>query len=1276
MERRKIISFFKATFAIIVLFAFVSITSISNATTQNANSSKVEYVEGEAIIMYRSETATGNALMKAMAKVYDYEILKTWNYDDVNTENNAKLTSYSDDNTMNISISHIKSSKYTTEELISNLSSKEWIISVEPNYTFHATALTNDSYIDYQWALDNKGTLGGTKGVDINPISTTGSKEKVIAVVDSGVNYNLADLKNVMWKNTYQSKGLSGTYGYDYYNHDTDPMDDFGHGTHCAGIIAAEANNNEGISGVVLGASNIKIMALKVMDNKGNLTTDTAIEAYDYISKAQDLGVNVVAVNDSWGGYTTSPSLALSALKVAIDEVGEKGALSICAAGNNSYELDSSSKVITNGATHKGLAEFPVGCGSNYVVSVAATNSRDNLATFSNYGSTIDIAAPGDKILSTYYEKTANMTIGNKEEIANKYKKYLVFDIGKEQFSAKSTVGKLTAIDHNDTDQTGKALEWKVTVTDKMIEDVKNKELFIYLITDQAVTSSDKVTYTLSKYGPDSDMTASDEDVSNHYSALIGPVGFSGTYEAPTGYAGFLATNTNMYDVAGYACISGDDYPYEHVECSSTTGGLFGLLLVPKQAGEYTIVLDNLGIIEASKADTLAKTDYYYSSGTSMAAPVVSGAVGTLSNLYEGKSAAQLKQILLNNATKNVSKLNGKVTSGRRLDLTKLEITNITLSNATVGINKTVTLNKSITPSTAADETINWTSSNNAIATVTSGGVVKGVKAGTVTITATTANGKKATANVQVGDSIVEATGVTLNKTNSTLVEGKSEKLVATVTPSNATDKTVTWSSSDSSIVKVDSEGTINALKAGTAIIIAKTVNEKQATCTVTVTENTVVPTSIEVTPEKLTMGQGSSVKLKATVSPTGANQYVTFSSADTSIATVNEEGSVKAIKAGSTSITVASVSKPSIKKTVEVTVNERTIKDIEIESLPEKTKYKIGEELNLTGGKIKVTYTDDTTESIDMSDDDIIVSGYNSEKSGEQELTLTYTLHTQKRLTFKIEVEGAPAKNIDRISVISIPTKTQYKLGEKLDLTGGKIAVIYEDNTTEEIDLTDPLVGVTGYDPNNTGVQTITVNYKNKLTTFSVTVSKDGSGEIDDPDTKTLTRIVVSKKPTKTTYEYGEKINLSGGKIKLIYSDDSTEEIDMTDSNVSVSGYNALKSGAQTITLNYKGKSTTVAVTVKAESNNNDNDNGNSDGDNGDNNSGNDKDDPVYTEDEDKGSGETEKKKTSKKQTTSKSETSNNPKVDTGDNIVISIIFLIISGTVMGIVTTELKRR
>lgn len=238
-----------------------------------------------------------------------------------------------------------------------------------------------------------------------------------------------------------------------------------------------------------------------------------------------------------------------------------------------------------------------------------------------------------------------------------------------------------------------------------------------------------------------------------------------------------------------------------------------------------------------------------------------------------------------------------------------IEVTGIKLSkiSAIVNVGSVVGIGSEVTPSNATNKSIIWTSSDTKIATV-SNGVVRGIKAGVVTITATTNNGKKAVCLVTVKN--VDPTGVSLNTTNRTIYIGEKFDLIATLYPSNVTFKNVTWSSSNDNVAKV-SNGVVSGLKEGTTTITVKTINNLTAKCTVKViSKNTKIPVvGITLNKTNMTLIEGNSYTLKATINPSNAtNKGVKWTSSNTSVATVSSSGVVKAINAGTATITATSV--------------------------------------------------------------------------------------------------------------------------------------------------------------------------------------------------------------------------------------------------------------------------------------------------------------------------------------------------------------------------------
>ena len=252
-------------------------------------------------------------------------------------------------------------------------------------------------------------------------------------------------------------------------------------------------------------------------------------------------------------------------------------------------------------------------------------------------------------------------------------------------------------------------------------------------------------------------------------------------------------------------------------------------------------------------------------------------------------------------------------------------VTSVSLdkTSATLTEGDELTLTATVNPDNATNKNVTWSSSNSAVASV-SNGKVTALKAGKATITVKTDDGgKTATCEVTVNAKVYPVTGVTLDKTSATLTEGDEITLTATVNPDNATNKNVTWSSSNSSVASV-SNGKVTALKAGKATITVKTDDGgKTATCEVTVNAKVYPVTGVTLDKTSATLTEGDEITLTATVNPDNAtNKNVTWSSSDNTVASVSN-GKVTALKAGKTTITVKTDDGGKT-ATCEVTVNAK----------------------------------------------------------------------------------------------------------------------------------------------------------------------------------------------------------------------------------------------------------------------------------------------------------------------------------------------------------------
>ena len=237
----------------------------------------------------------------------------------------------------------------------------------------------------------------------------------------------------------------------------------------------------------------------------------------------------------------------------------------------------------------------------------------------------------------------------------------------------------------------------------------------------------------------------------------------------------------------------------------------------------------------------------------------------------------------------------------------------------TVGDQKS--LNATVSPSNATNKKITWASSRPNVASVTSDGIVEGISAGSAVITATSANGIKANCDIVVKEKVTPVTSLTLDRTTLTMTEGDTQTLNATVKPDNATDKTVTWTSSNTSVATVDG-GKVTAVAPGTATITAKA-GDKTATCAVTVEKKVVPVTSVSLDRTTLTMTEGDTQTLTATVKPDDAtDKTVTWTSSNTSVATV-DGGKVTALAPGTATITAKAGDKTA---TCAVTFNQKIV--------------------------------------------------------------------------------------------------------------------------------------------------------------------------------------------------------------------------------------------------------------------------------------------------------------------------------------------------------------
>ena len=288
--------------------------------------------------------------------------------------------------------------KMTVEELVDKLGMLDSVEYAGFDYIMRAEELpeVTDPRLSELWGMDKIDADGDPGAWEIDQ----GNPEVIVAVIDTGVNLDHPDLVSNIWVNSMEIPGdgidndgngyTDDIQGYDFYNNDSNPSDDQGHGTHCAGTIAAEAND----IGVVGVAPNVKIMPLKFLNSEGSGSFSDAILAIDY---AEDMGAHVISA--SWGGY----SIVMDENEVYDDPmyiaINNFSGLFVAAAGNESVNTDTHS--------YLGLGLYPYyHLPSRYpnenIVAVASIDTDGDMSSFSNYGpETVDLVSPGRNILST-----------------------------------------------------------------------------------------------------------------------------------------------------------------------------------------------------------------------------------------------------------------------------------------------------------------------------------------------------------------------------------------------------------------------------------------------------------------------------------------------------------------------------------------------------------------------------------------------------------------------------------------------------------------------------------------------------------------------------------------------------------------------------------------------------------------------------------------------------------------------------------------------------------
>ena len=480
----------------------------------------------------------------------------------------------------------------------------------EPNYLRHIQRIPNDSYYSWLWGLQ---TIDAPAAWNAATDCTTA----VVAVIDTGVDYTHPDLEGNIWLNSFEIAGngldddgngkIDDLHGWDFVFDDNDPMDAYGHGTHVAGTIGAAGDNGRGVAGVCWKA---QIMILRAFDASGSATVADTIEAMDY---ARRMGAKIINASYSSSQFSRAE-------KDAIEELNSAGILLIAAAGNEGLDADL-------------LPSYPACHDLPNVIAVAASDADDRLASFSNYGAhRVHVAAPGLSVVSAYLEEGTVLDPQDFEAGTAGWNLDAPADRVSPGFDSQWALAHSPAGDYADSVNIS-------VVAPAFSMAGRSGGLLVFFLNGEIIEDGDKL--------------------------FVETAASAGGPWTKKGVWVFDWEDWSYFPAGIYGNISNWAYAQvdlEDPDVSSTVYTRFRLSTnASGTAGGY--MLDDISV----SAFTPGQDVYAVGSGTSMAAPHVSGLAALIWSLNPGLTASQVKGRILD-CVDRVSSLSGYIVTAGRIN--------------------------------------------------------------------------------------------------------------------------------------------------------------------------------------------------------------------------------------------------------------------------------------------------------------------------------------------------------------------------------------------------------------------------------------------------------------------------------------------------------------------------------------------------------------------------------------------------------------------------------